>query len=433
MKRASIALAFAAALSVLGLAAAPPPSHAEEVTALVAPRVLLIRNATVHTGVAGAAPASGTDVLVQDGRIAALGKGLAAPAGARIVDAAGRPVTPGIFGGLTRIGLEEIGLDSANGDHSQRLGQMRPEFDVTQAWNPDAPSVVVHRMNGVTFTVLTPGSVGGGSIVAGQGAPASLAGRDALAPRALFVDLGGDANDLSGGSRAAQLMLLRQAVVEARAPNLVMVHDERLLSPSGRQVLLEFLKGAGPIVFDVDRAADIRRAVEFAQQERMRVVIRGGAEAWRVAPELAAARIPVLLDPLDNLPSSFDAVGATMHNAARLHAAGVTVGVSMRSADIDDAGKTRQAAGNAVAHGLPWEVALAAITRVPAEIFGVGDRFGTLAPGRTADLVLWSGDPLEVSSVAELVIADGQVQSGVSRHTLLRDRYLERVRRGEAR
>jgi hypothetical protein len=249
----------------------------------------------------------------------------------------------------------------------------------------------------------------------------------------MFIDLGGDANDLSGGSRAAQFMLLRQALVEARAPNLVMVHDERLLSPSGRQVLLEFLKGGGIFVFDVDRAVDIRRAVEFAQQEKMRVVIRGGAEAWRVAPELAAARIPVIIDPLENLPSSFDAVGATMYNAARLHAAGVTVVISMRSPDIDDAGKTRQAAGNAVAHGLPWAAAFAAITRIPAEIFGVGDRFGTLAPGRVADLVLWSGDPLEVSSVAELVVADGQVQSGVSRHTLLRDRYLERVRRGEAR
>lgn len=414
-------VAALAALATLGAAAA----QADE--------ALLIRNATVHTGVTGAAPQAGTDVLVQGGKISALGKGLVAPAGARVVDAQGRPVTPGVFGGLTRIGLEEIGLDSANGDHSQRLGQMRPEFDVSQAWNPDAPSLVVHRMNGVTFTVLTPGSASGGSFVAGQGAPASLVGREALAPRALFIDLGGDANDLAGGSRAAQFMLLRQAIVEARAPNLVMVHDERLLSPSGRQVLLEFLKGGGQVVFDVDRAVDIRRAVEFAQQEKMQVVIRGGAEAWRVAPELAAARVPVLIDPLDNLPSSFDAVGATMHNAARLHAAGVMVGISMRSADIDDAGKTRQAAGNAVAHGLPWAAGLAAITRVPAEIFGVADRFGTLAPGRPADLVLWSGDPLEVSSVADLVIADGQVQSGVSRHTLLRDRYLERVRRGAAR
>ncbi len=426
MSRAtSLRVRCAAALALTVAALAAPAAPAAE--------ALLIRNATVHTGAAGAAPQAGTDVLVQGGRIAAIGKGLAAPAGARVVDAKGRPVTPGIFGGLNRIGLEEIGLDSANGDHSQRLDQMRPEFDVTQAWNPDAQSLVIHRNNGVTFTMLTPGSAPGGSIVAGQGGPASLAGREALAPRAMFIDLGGDANDLSGGSRAAQFMLLRQAVVEARAPNLVMVHDERLLTPSGRQVLLEFLKGSGVFVFDVDRAVDIRRAVEFAQQEKMRVVIRGGAEAWRLAPELAAARIPVFIDPLENLPSSFDAVGATMYNAARLHAAGVTVGIAMRSPGVYEAGKMRQSAGNAVAHGLPWAAALAAITRVPAETFGVADRFGTLAPGRTADLVLWSGDPLEVSSVAELVVADGKLQSGVSRHTLLRDRYLERVRRGEAR
>ena len=157
---AALAAAFASFASL-----AAPSAQAED---------LLIRNATVHTGVAGAAPQTGTDLLVKDGKIAAIGKGLAAPAGARVVEAQGRPVTSGVFGGLNRIGLEEIGLDSANGDYAQRLGQMRPEFDVTQAWNPDAPSLVIHRNNGVTFTVLTPGTAQGGSIVAGQGAPASL-------------------------------------------------------------------------------------------------------------------------------------------------------------------------------------------------------------------------------------------------------------------
>ncbi|MFM7707126.1 MAG: amidohydrolase, partial [Gammaproteobacteria bacterium] len=264
MIRSHRTAAFVAALFPLA-ALVPLASLATFAASTAQAEDLLIRNATVHTGVAGATPQAGTDVLVKDGRIAAIGKGLAAPAGARVVDAQGRPVTPGVFGGMNRIGLEEIGLDSANGDYAQRLGQMRPEFDVTQAWNPDAPSLVIHRNNGVTFTMLTPGTVQGGSIVAGQGGPASLAGREALAPRAMFVDLGGDANNLSGGSRAAQFMLLRQALVEARAPNLVMVHDDRLLSPSGRQVLLDFLKGGGVFVFDVDRAVDIRRTIEFIQ------------------------------------------------------------------------------------------------------------------------------------------------------------------------
>ncbi len=398
-----------------------------------APATLLIRNATVHTLADGQAPLESTDVLVQDGRIAAIGRSLAAPAGAEVIDAAGRPVTPGVFGGLGRIGLEEIGLESTTGDHAQRLGQMRPEFDVSLAWNPESMSLAVHRANGITFSVLAPGAESGGSIVAGLGTAVTLDGTPPGEARAMFVDLGGDANRLAGGSRAAQLMLLRQAIVEARAPNLVMVHDERLLTPSGRQVLLEFLQGAGPFVFDVDRAADIRQVLALAQREKIRAVIRGGAEAWRVAPELAAARVPVILDPLENLPYSFDSLGATLRNAARLHAAGVTLAFSMRSPEVHDAGRLRQVAANAVAQGLPWPVALAAITRTPAEIFGVADRHGSLALGQVADLVLWSGDPVEVTSYAQLVLVGGAVQSQVSRHTELRDRYLERVRRGAAR
>jgi hypothetical protein len=310
---------------------------------------------------------------------------------------------------------------------------MRPEFDVSLAYNPAAMSVGVHRSNGLTFTVLTPGAASGGSLIAGLGAPVSLDGSVILPQRILFVDLGGDANDLSGGSRAAQFMLLRQAIVEARAPNLVMVHDERLLSPSGRQVLLDFLKNPGLIVFDVDRAADIRNVIRLVREEKLRAVIRGGSEAWRIARELAAAQIPVILDPLVNLPDSFDDLGATLENAARLRKGGVTVAISLRGSEVDDAGKARQAAGNAVAHGLPWADGLAAITRVPAEIFGIGDRFGSLAIGRTADLVMWSGDPLEVSSAALLVLTNGTVQSLDSRHSALRDRYAERVRTGTAR
>lgn len=395
---------------------------------------LLIRNATVHTATADAVtPLKNTDVLVQSGRITAIGKNLQAPAGVRTVDAAGRAVTPGIFGGLSRVGLEEIGLERTTGDHSHRLGQMRPEFDVTMAFNPESMSLGIHRSNGVTFTVLTPGSVSGGSLVAGLGAPTSLDGTLPGSNRAMFIDIGGDANDLSGGSRAAQFMLLRQAVVEARAPNLVMVHDERLLTPSGRQVLLDYLRGAGPIVFDVDRAVDIRRTLDLIKEEKIRGVIRGGAEAWRVAKDIAAAGVPVIIDPLDNLPDSFDALGARLTNAARLRAAGVNVAFSMRSPGVYEAGKVRQAAGNAVTHGLPWHDGLAAITRIPAEIFGVADRFGSIAVGRPADLVLWSGDPLDVTSLPQLVVANGKLQSLESRHSALRDRYFERLKNGTAR
>lgn len=394
---------------------------------------LLIRNATVHTVSANAnGPLSQTDVLIRDGRIAEIGRGLSAPADIRVIDAAGKAVTPGIFGGIGHVGVQEIGLEETTGDQSQRLGQIRPEFDVTLAYNPDSMAVGVNRVNGTTFATVAPAAASG-SIVAGLGAAVGLDGSLSAGPRAMFIDLGGDANDLAGGSRAAQFMLLRQAVVEARAPNLVMIHDERLLTPSGRQTLLEFLKGAGPFVFHVDRAVDIRRTIEFVREEKIRAIIRGGSEAWRVAPELAAAGIAVVVDPLDNLPSNFDNIGATMLNAARLRAGGVTVAISMRDTDNDDAGKVRQAAGNAVARGLSWNEALAAITRVPAELFGVADRFGSIERGRVADLVLWSGDPLDVSSLPELVVASGTEQSLNSRQTALRDRYFERVKQGAAR
>ncbi len=425
------------ALRALGLAAAGTLAGiagADDAASIAGGSSLLVRNATVYTMTRDAsAPLTGADVLVQDGRIAAIGAGLAAPAGVRVIEANGRALTPGVFGGLGHVGLEEIGLEQTTGDFAQRLGQMRPEFDVSLAFNPESMSLGVHRANGITFSMLAPTAARGGSLVAGLGAPVPLDGSPPAAPRVMFIDLGGDANDLAGGSRAAQFMLLRQAFVEARAPNLVMVHDERLLSPSGRQVLLDFLKGNGLFVFDVDRAIDIRNTVAFIREEKLNAAIRGGAEAWRVAGELAAAGIPVIVDPLDNLPDSFDKVGATLENAARLRAAGVRIAVSIRDTDVDDAGKTRQAAGNAVAHGLPRFEGIAAVTRVPAEIFGVADRFGSIERGRSADLVLWSGDPLEVSSLPELVVTGGRVQSLETRLTALRDRHYSRVKAGTAR
>jgi hypothetical protein len=414
----------AVALTILGYAT----------SAALAGDTLLIRNATVYTATNGeTAPQSATDIRIERGVVTQIGPNLAPNGIARVVDAAGRAVTPGMFGGLGRIGLEEIGLEKTTGDYAQRLEQMRPEFDVTLAFNPEAMSLGVHLKNGLTFSVLAPTSARGGSLVAGLGAVTSLDGRLPSGPRVMFVDLGGDANDLSGGSRAAQFMLLRQAFVEAKAPNLVMVHDERLLTPSGRQVLVDFIKNQGTFVFDVDRAIDIQRTIDFAVSEGVRAVIRGGAEAWRVAARLASADIPVILDPLENLPYSFDSLGATLENAARLHQAGVKIAISLRSPQVQDAGKTRQGAGNAVAHGLPWHEGLAAITRTPAEIFGVADQFGSIVVGRRADLVLWSGDPLDVSSLPELVLSNGVEKPLESRHSALRDRHYERVRQGLAR
>ena len=388
---------------------------------------LLIRDATVHTA-AAAGTLKNHDVLVQGGVVRAIGPDLAAPAGVPVIEAKGRPLTPGLFGGLTGLGIEEVSGEAATVDAGLALGAMtpahegsswRPEFDVDVAFNPHSAAIGVNRVEGITFTVLSPSALPGGSFVAGQGSAVLLDGRydAALAgSRSLFIDLGGDASQLSGGSRAGQWMLLEQAVAEARAGS------GDLLTRAGRATLARYLAG-GRVVFQVDRAADIRQVLAFAKKNGMRPVIAGGAEAWRVAAELKAADAVVLVDSLANLPGSFDSLASGLDTAARLHKAGVKVGFSQRGDATHNARKQRQLAGNAVANGLPWDAALAGLTAVPADAFGVSGR-GRIAVGQAADLVLWSGDPLEVNTYAEQVWFNGVATRMRSRQTELRDRYL---------
>lgn len=411
-KRAGLAAALLAALLPLSAAA----------------QDVLIRNATVHTaGERGTL--RGADVMVQGGRIAAIGSGLQAGA-AQVVDAQGQPLTPAFFGGLTGIGIEEVSGEASTRDASLALGEnakditVRPEFDVTLAYNPESILLPVARVEGIGFTLLSAGTVSGGSIVGGQGAVVRLDGSpDPAGPKVLFLSLGAGASNLSGASRAGQWMLLQQLVDEAQG-RIPADSQFALLTPAGRATLNRFLDNRGLMVVEVDRASDIRQLLRWAQKQRVRVAISGGAEAWKLAGELASAQVPVFLDPLVNLPGNFDRLGATLENAARLHAAGVQVGFSQSGDASHNARKVRQLAGNAVANGLPWDAALAGLTRVPAQAFGVGDRLGTIAVGQTADLVLWSGDPLDVAHTARQVWLGGRAMPMRSRQTELRDRYL---------
>lgn len=391
---------------------------------------LLIKHATVHT-----AGARGTlknaDVLVQGGIIRAVGPNLLTPAGVRVVEAGGKPLTPGLFAGLGDIGLEEVSGEESTVDSAQSFGgnglapQMRPEFDVTVAYNPDSILVPVARLDGLTFGALSATSTSGGSLVAGQGGVVRLDGQNAnpIGGRQLYINLGSGADPLGGKSRAAQFMLLDQALREARgltpygSPNA-------LLTPTGREALAKYLVG-GRVLFNVDRAADIHQVLLFARRNGIRPVIVGGAEAWKVAKELAAANVVVVIDPLQNLPSSFDALGSRLDNAALLHKAGVRVAFTQFEFASHNARKVRQEAGNAVANGLTWEAGLAGLTSVPASALGVADKVGRIEPGLVADLVLWDGDPLEVTTLATQVWMGGKAMPMVSRQTELRDRYLQ--------
>ena len=388
---------------------------------------VLIRHATVHT--AGAqGTLQDTDVLVRDGAIAAIGKNLAA-GNAAVIDAAGKPLTPALFGGITEIGLDEVSSEDPTNDQSLALGQgkqmvVRPEFDVTLAYNPASVLVPVARVEGIGFTLLGADATGGGSILAGQGGTVRLdGGADPVGPKLLFVQLGSDGANLSGGSRASQWMLLDQFVDEVRG-RIPAGSPMAMLTPAGRATLARYLDGGGRMMVNIQRAADIRQLLRWSQRNKVRIAIVGGTEAWKVAPQLAAAGVPVFVNPLDDLPRSFDEIGATLENAARLRAAGVQVSFAQSDMGSHNARKIRQLAGNDVANGLPWEDGLAGLTRVPADVLGVGDRMGTIAVGKRADLVLWTGDPLDVSSVATQVWFDGRAIPMRSRQTELRDRYL---------
>jgi hypothetical protein len=386
---------------------------------------LLVRGTTVATASARG-NVEDADVLVQGGIIRAVGRGLSAPAGVPVVEAKGRMLTPALFGGITEIGIEEVSGESSTVDSALKIGEqpLRPEFDVTLAYNPASVLIPVARLDGIGFTAL--GAATGGGFVAGQGGVVRFDGSaDPIGPRALFLRLGAAASELTGQSRAAQWMLLQQMVDEARG-QVDADSPHALLTPAGRRTLARYLSGQGRIVVEVDRAADIRQLLRWAAREKVKIAVAGGAEAWQLAPELAAARVPVFVDALGNLPTTFDQIGATLENAARLRRAGVPVAFAQRDDASHNARKMRQLAGNAVANGLPWADGLAGLTRVPAEVLGVADQIGSIEPGKRADLVLWEGDPLDVAHYAEQVWLGGRAMPMRSRQTELRDRYLQR-------
>jgi imidazolonepropionase-like amidohydrolase len=242
---------------------------------------------------------------------------------------------------------------------------------------------------------------------------------------AMHGALGGGVSE--GGSRGLTIELMREVLSDAQAfaKNRAAYERNQERALRARRLDLEALQsvlsGQTPLVLRADKESDIRAALAIAREFRLRIVIAGGAEAWRARLALAEARVPVILDPTRNLPLDMAALDVRDDTATLLDQAGVKVAIS--TLGTGSAARTiRQLAGVAVAQGLPWPKALAALTTVPAEIYGVSDR-GTLARGAQADLVLWTGDPLELSTRAELVFIGGVEQGHTSHQTRLFERY----------
>ena len=412
--------------TLLALAFLTAPAFADT-TAIVGGKVLTVGpQGTIENGT----------VLIVDGRIAAVGADVTVPDGAEVIDASGKVVTPGLFASMSQLALVEVSSSAGPTDGSQRGERFTAGFDVADAYNPRSTLIAINRIEGVTRAVSAPSpgypdESGGGHIIAGLAAVVNLGDSDAVDMRnaAVVVALGESGSYFTGGTRSAAWLTLRNALDEALDYREHKADFERRMrrdysySVADLEALQGVINGNTPMIVSVNRASDIEVLIRFVDEYSVKAIIFGGAEAWMMAEELAAADIPVIVDPTANLPGSFDSINARLGAATVLADAGVTIAIGDGS--THNARNLTQAAGNAVAHGLDWDAALRAITLAPAEIFGMGATTGSLDVGKAADVVIWPGDPLELTNYPDRVFINGEDIPMVSRQTLLRDRYLQ--------
>lgn len=392
---------------------------------------IAITGAEVWTNAADA-PIRNATIVISGGRIVSIQSAQPPPPAARVIEATGRIVTPPLDAAATQIGLVEVASASDTDDRAVHSGPLGAAFDVSLG--VDANDLVIQqaRAAGVARALVFPDPAGNG-VFAGQAARLNLAERSAIVERArvaLFMTAGGSAAHTAGGSRAAIWGQLRNALAEARSlrgsPSSFKPRDQ-LLNHVDIEALSPVLAKRVPLAVAAQREADIRQALAVGRDFGIYVVIVGGAEAWRAANELASGHVPVILDPLDDLPVSYDAVGARRDNARILAAAGVTIGFLVSGQGIylsyNVGPALREGAGIAVANGLPYSQALRAITQNAGRIWLDPAPAGTLVPGAAADLVIWDGDPLEPASAPVAMFLRGSEISLRTRQTLLRDRY----------
>lgn len=400
---------------------------------------LAVTNATVVIG-DGTEPIAGGTVLVRGGKVVAAGREVTVPAGVRTIDAGGGWVTPGLFVAMTDLGLSDVDAVNEANDSSAAKSPFGAAFDVAPAINPAASPIAVVRTGGVTRSAVAPSA--SASIFAGQGAVIDL-GSDSqplTRPRAFqYVELGETGGTIAGGSRAAAFVQLRNALEEARelarrtaaaGAGAAERPGDALLNRPDAAALIPVISGRQLLLVQVNRAHDIRAVLGLRQDyPQLRLVLAGATEGWLAAAEIAAAGVPVIANGLTDLPDSFDGLASTQSNIGRMVAAGVKVAIGNLQGN-SEARNARQYAGNLVAlnrvpraTGLSWGKAFATISSAPAEMLGLGDSLGSLKPGRAGDVVIWDGDPLEVTSAPVAVYVEGVQQPLSSHQTRLRDRY----------
>ncbi len=363
-------------------------------------------------------------VVIDRGVIISVGADI--PEGAEEIRASW--VTPGLISAFSRTGLTEVSGESSANDTGARGSAFSAALNTADGFNPDTTAIAVTRLEGFTRMAVVPQATsklfaGQGFIADTSGDPQSITRQKAFS----FIVLGEAGASRSGGSRPAAWAALRGAFDDVRffAARYMTHNDGNVLTRMDAQAFMPAVRGEQLILIEARRASDLEAVMDFVDQNPgLKVAIAGADEGWRVAPRLAAMNIPVIIDAFSNLPASFSQLAATSENAARLAEAGVEVAIVNFDNPSHQARLAPQIAGNAVANGLAFDDAMAALTRIPAQIFGL-DGLGVLRPGARADVVAWDGDPLQVTSAPVAVFIDGTSQSMESRQTRLRDRYLD--------
>lgn len=386
---------------------------------------ILIKNAKVYT-LSSQGTLNKADIYVVDGVIRQVAGSINQTAD-KVIDAKNNVVTPGIFAVNNNIGVVEIDSLRQTADASSGDETIGASFNMSEVFNPNSTLIPHNRSNGVTRTLVTPTT---DQLISGQASVFSLSGDyDALLHNsvAIVASYGEQGSRIAGGSRATALEHLQTALDEAREYSdnssdiLEGNYRELFSSIADLKALQALINREVPLIVRVNRASDIKTLIRFAKKNSIRLIFSGAAEGWMVAKDIASAKIPVILDPTHNIPKSFESLGSRIDNATLLNQAGVDL--IFESGGSHNAHNVRYAAGTAVSYGVPYDIALKAITTTPARNFGGATDYGKIKEGYKAELVIWDGDPLEVTSIAKVVMIEGKITSMMTKAKRLRDRY----------
>lgn len=367
-------------------------------------------------------------VIVRKEKIYKVNAGQAPTKDCEMLYAQGRFLSVGLIAAETPLGVMEIELEASTTDASSRSShEVRAHYQPAKAVFADSSALSMATRWGVTNAAVTPS----GGLISGQvawidlrpGAHEDIVVKDSVGMRASL-------GQHPGTSRAATIQSLEAVLEDAVLyKGQKRAHQKGALRPLAASfrdlaALNSVVRGRQRILVEAERASDILAALALAKRYKLDLALVGAQEGWKVASQIAKAKAWVVLRPTDNLPKSFARLGARSDNATLLHKAGVKL-VIANLGSAHNAARLRQEAGNAVAHGLPYNAALDAITLGPAQLYDMDDDYGSLEAGKVANLVIWSADPLEFSSAVHEVLVRGQLQRGPNRQSLLRDRYMD--------